>query len=611
MSPYLIPFSALNKQVSGSFPLILLQTEVTSRMTTSAKSMRYTLSALIFLGSVGLLAGCSVLKPGSSSDPTADQFLTTALPDTFSSVTVSEAESDSVETIFLPRDEVAAALPTGPDGYAALADLEELAGTALTLAGEGQYDQAEDHLFVLRDQVALPLPASADSTYIFHRGSLERRMVLLSGILAEQHAFGQEPGAADSLLAAGYARLQASGFPDSLVPATGANLSTITADLMKIDNKAVRRWEDYFTGRGRRSFQTWLDRKVVAEPVITTILAREGLPPELVYLSMIESGFSSRAVSSASAVGPWQFMSGTAKDYKLRRNWWVDERRDMEMSTEAAAQYIGDLYRQFGDWALVLAAYNTGGGRIARKIREHGHNNFWDLRLPTQTTAHIPKFIAAARIGEDPTRYGFVVNDLPPLAYDTLLVTDATDLALIARCAGVDVAAVKQLNPALLRGASPPNMKNYPVRVPSGTGVKAKRALARVPADKRLTWRRHKVKRGDTLGGIARSYGTSVGDIARLNKLKDVHTIRPGDQLLIPMPAELASKAQKRASEKGHYVPPNGYSRVSYKVKSGDTLGGVANKLGVSLTHLRKVNNIHKSSLIKPGQRLYAYRPGE
>jgi membrane-bound lytic murein transglycosylase D len=149
------------------------------------------------------------------------------------------------------------------------------------------------------------------------------------------------------------------------------------------------------------------------------------------------------------------------------------------------------------------------------------------------------------------------------------------------------------------------------VRVPAGTGERARRELAKVPADKRLTWRRHRVERGETLGHIARMYGTSVTDVARLNNLGDVHLIRPGDQLLIPMPAELASKARSRADEQGHYVPPHGYVRVSYKVKSGDTLGGIARKLGVSLAHLRKVNNIHRTSMIHPGQRLYAYRPGD
>jgi len=352
----------------------------------------------------------------------------------------------------------------------------------------------------------MPVAAEADSSYVAHRRSIERRMVLLSGILAEQYAFSHSPSQADSLLSTEYAALQGLGFPDSLVPASGVDLSTITADLMKIDNKDVRRWEEYFTGRGRNGFQTWLDRKAVNDSLISGILAEHNLPRELIYLSMIESGFSSRAISSANAVGPWQFMSATAGDYHLRRSWWIDERRDMEMSTRAAATYIESLYKRFGDWALVLAAYNTGGGRIARKIREHGHANFWELRLPTQTTAHIPKFIAAARIGEDPEKYGFQINDMTPLSYDILKVNDATDLALVARCAGVSTDQVIALNPALLRGASPPDLRNYPVRVPTGTGAQAQRELARIPSDKRLTWRRHKVERGENLSAIATQY---------------------------------------------------------------------------------------------------------
>ncbi len=572
--------------------------------------MRYVFSGLLLtlLGVSG--AGCSLFSAAPGSQTVTDQIPATTEDTGGPGISPYAAEADTIPEILLAERPGPVALPVSPAGYASLADLEDIYQVALGLAAEGRVSETEDHLFILRDQAALPVPAGADSAYVAHRTSLDRRALMLGAILTEQVSFNRTPDQADSMLTAGYARLQRDGFPDSLVPATGVTLSGITADLMKIDNKAVRRWEDYFTGRGRKSFQTWLDRKAAADSLISSILAEAGLPRELIYLSMIESGFSSRAVSSASAVGPWQFMAGTARDYKLRRSWWLDERRDLEMSTRAAAKYLSDLHRQFNDWALVLAAYNTGSGRIARKIRQHGHDNFWDMRLPSQTTAHIPKFIAAARIGEHPELYGFQVNEIPATAYDVLPVDDATDLALVARCAGVETGVVKALNPALLRGASPPDLKNYPVRVPAGTGSKARRALARVPRDKRLTWRRHKVQRGETLGAIASSYGTSVSDIARLNKLQNVHTIHPGDQLLIPMPAELASKARKRAAEKGHYVPPAGYERVSYKVKSGDTLGGIARKLGVSLTHLRKVNNIHRTNLIRPGQRLYAYRPG-
>ena len=247
---------------------------------------------------------------------------------------------------------------------------------------------------------------------------------------------------------------------------------------------------------------------------------------------------------------------------------------------------------------------------MSRRIRQHGHANFWDLRLPAQTTAHIPKFIAVARMGEDPDRYGIEVPTTASLAWDVVTVNDATDLELVARCAGVPVHEVLALNPALLRGASPPDLGAYPVKVPAGTGPKTRLALGRIPADKRLTWRRHEVARGETLGHIARQWGTSVSDIARLNKLGDVHIIHPGDQLLIPMPASLEARARTRSAERGHYVPPAGYQRVSHKVRSGDTLGGIAHTLGVTVTHLRKVNNIHGTNIIHPGQRIYAYRPG-
>jgi LysM repeat protein len=501
-------------------------------------------------------------------------------------------------------------LPVGPDGTAPLESLEDLCTEALALMSEGDLETARDHLFTLQDRLEMPQPADTDSLYGVHRASLQRRLWFVAGILAEQEAFGQESANSDSLLATGYGRLAQVDFPDSLVPATGVDLPPITADLLKVDNQAVTKWVNYFSGRGRRNFQFWLDRKTAVDSLITNILVEEGLPAELIYLAMIESGMSPRAVSSASAVGPWQFMAGTAKVFGLKRNWWVDERRDMEMSTRAAAAYLNRLYAQFGDWALALAAYNSGENRVDRRIRQHGHDNFWNLRLPTQTTDYVPKFIAATRIGEHFEEYGFVRNEIEPLQYDVLKVDDATDLELVARCAGTTSAKIRELNPALLRGASPAGLKGYPVRVPKGTGELARKALRKVPADRRLTWRRHKVARGETLGQIARNFGTSVSDVAKLNKMGNVHLIRPGDQLLIPMPAELANLAAKRSAEKGHYVPPEGWKRVSYKVKSGDTLGGIARKLNVSVKHLRRVNGINKSHLIFPGQRIYAYRPG-
>lgn len=489
--------------------------------------------------------------------------------------------------------------------------LEVLYQQALSALAAGQFDCAQDLLFILQDQAHSVMPATSDSLRHAYRQSFARRCVLLSGLLAEGRAFAQGAATNDHLLDRAYGDLSGGAFPDSLFPVTGANRSTLTADLLRIDNPSVRKWEEYFRGPGNTHFQYWLQRKSAVDSLVTSILREAALPPELIYLAMIESGLSNHARSSVGAVGPWQFMPGTAKMFDLRHDWWVDERRDLELATRAAAANLQRLYSEFQDWALVLAAYNSGENRVARAIRLAGHNNYWRLRLPRQTVDFVPKFIAAARLGEQSAGDDSTTSEsLPRLTYDVVGVDDATDLGLIARCAGVDVEQVQALNPALLRNASPPDSPGYPVRIPVGTADRCLRELRKVPADKRLTWRKHRVQRGDTLSEIAGRYGTTVRELSSLNDLSSIHLIRPGDQLLIPMPARLVAKARDRAQENGHYVPPDGYERVSYRVRSGDTLSGIARKLGVSLRHLRKVNGIPASSLIHPGQRLYAYRPG-
>ena len=583
----------------------------------------YRISAtLLLLVLLSSLAGCSIFGGSSNSDPGSAENLVNQDPNkgenqpekiygkpyAHSSV-FNDSLSSELVMMVPPEPQIGYQLPVGPDGYATVEDLDDLLATTMKLLSEDQLALAQDHLFVIEEQLAMPLPAEVDSLFQAQRMSAQRRTWYLDGMLAEMISFAGNPALGDSLLATQYGRLANYAFPDSLVPATGVTLPGFTADLLKIDNQAVTKWISYFSGRGHHNFQIWLDRKATRDSLITTILEENGLPSELIYLAVIESGLGNNAVSSVGAVGPWQFMPATGKAYNLKQSWWLDERRDLEMSTRAAAKHIKGLHKRFGDWALVLAAYNSGENRVARRIRQHGHDNFWDMRLPSQTTAYVPKFIAAARIGENPEQYGFETRSVPILSYDVVKVRDATDLELMAKCAGVSAHEVIILNPALLHDASPPGMKGYPIRVPSGTGNKATSALSKVPLDKRLTWRRHRVQRGETLGQIAKNYGTGVRDIAQLNKLKDVHLIRPGDQLLIPMPAQLAKMAQDRALEKGHYVPPSGYKRVSYKVRNGDNLGSIGRKLGVSVKHLRKVNGLYKTNLIHPGQKLYAYRP--
>jgi len=499
--------------------------------------------------------------------------------------------------------------PAAPHGHATPADWENLYEEALASAAEGRPDRAQDLLFTLQELTSGEEPADADSLYLQHRRSLQRRLVLLGGLLAEQTAYLGEPALADSVLTAEYLGLQGFGFPDSLVPATGTHLPPLHADLLKVEHGKVDRWVEYFTGRGRRHFQIWLDRQGAVDSLITTILAEEGLPEELIYLAMIESGLSTRARSNVGAVGPWQFMPGTGRAHGLTIDWWMDERRDLVKSTHAACSYLGKLYREFGDWALVLAAYNWGEGRVRRQLRVNGHDNFWDYRMPRQTVEYIPKFIAAARIGTDPTAYGFTVSDPVPMSFEYLKVQDATDLALVAQCAKVDKDMVASLNPALLRRATPPGAKNYPVRVPEGTATQAERALRKIPADKRLTWRKHQVQRGETLSHIASRWGTTVKGIQESNGMGRDTMIHPGDQLLIPMPGDLSAQARARAEKAGRYIPPKGYERVTYTIRPGDTLGRIAQRLGVSVKHLKKVNGIKDTSKIYPGKTLAAYRP--
>lgn len=561
--------------------------------------------------SLPMVLGCSALSGHGEPDPTRSSAVAASTapdPAAADSVpVVTEVAPAAMSDVLLeePSEGLAAVLADRPD----LAQLDALWRQALDLLAQRQTATARDLLFLLRAECDAVLPSDSDAVAADYLASLRRRTGLLAGVVAEEETLDQSVVLDDSLLTAAYAGMRGLSLPDSLIPIAGARTREIATDLLQVRNEQVERWIAYFSGEGRVPFTRWLERKSEVDSLIYAELDAAGLPRELIYLSAIESGFVARARSGVGAVGPWQFMAGTARHFKLRCDWWVDERRDFEFATRAAATYLTQLYHRFGDWALVLAAYNTGEFRVERAVQLAGHDNFWKLRLPAQTRNHIPKFIAAAEVGEHPERYGIVLTEQPDLAYDVVPVTDATDLDLVAECAGVPSSALHRLNPGLLRRATPPGRTSYPVKVPAGTGDLALRKLAAIPPEQRLTWRRHTVQRGETLGAIARTYGTSVRDLADLNRISNVTLIHPGDRLLIPMPAALAEQASSRAVEKGYYVPPDGYERVSYKVVTGDTLGGIARKLGVSLKHLRQVNNMHGSNLIKPGQRLYAYRP--
>lgn len=391
-----------------------------------------------------------------------------------------------------------------------------------------------------------------------------------------------------------------------------------------IENDRVEFWVRYFTGPGRELFERTLYRMQLHRPTVDRVLREQGLPLELICVPVIESGFVMHARSRARAVGPWQFISGTARIYGLRIDWWHDERRDIVASTYAATNYLKDLYGIWNDWPLALAAYNCGEYRVARAVARHKTTNFWKLDLPSQTERYVPKFLAALYIIRNPEKYGFVMPTVEPVTFDEVPISDAIELRLIAKSAGTTLEVLQDLNPNLLRWATPPKT-SIRVKVPSGSGKLCLAELAEIPPGERITWGKHKVRTGETLSVIARHYGTSSSALKSLNGLRSEHRIRAGSYLIVPMRgsdyAEVASSEpaymntrrnidratmEKYASK---YAPPAGYKRVAYKVKSGDTLGEIAEWFHTRASRIRSWNNLSYRSYIYPNQNLVIYVP--
>jgi membrane-bound lytic murein transglycosylase D len=272
-------------------------------------------------------------------------------------------------------------------------------------------------------------------------------------------------------------------------------------------------------------------------PEMASILEQEGVPAELAYLPIVESGFRLDAVSRAGAVGPWQFVRATGRRYGLRIDGYVDERRDPEKATRAAARYLKDLYDMFGDWHLSLAAYNTGEGNIARIRDDQKIADYWEMcesgRLPNETSEFVPRFLAAMEIAKAPEDYGFEVDAAEPMSYDEVHVSRSISLRTVARLSGTTLTAVRQLNPALRRGVVPP--KGYTLKVPQGTGRRFEVAYARLPQTRPLPrGRTHRVRRGETPSSIARRYNLTTGALMRANGIRNPRRLRAGSVLRIP-----------------------------------------------------------------------------
>ncbi|OGQ43072.1 MAG: hypothetical protein A2W61_02720 [Deltaproteobacteria bacterium RIFCSPLOWO2_01_44_7] len=374
-------------------------------------------------------------------------------------------------------------------------------------------------------------------------------------------------------------------------------------DIPVVVNDRVMAWVDFFQGSSRARFERYLERSGRYVSWMRGILREEGVPQDLVFLALIESGFSNHAYSRASAVGPWQFIGSTGDHYGLDRNGWVDERRDPEKATRAAAAYLKKLYRDFGDWYLAMAAYNAGEGRIANAIEASGSRDFWSLSAPgtsylkAETKDYVPKFLAAALIAKMPHRFGFKnVSYQDPFAADEVHVDGPLDLNVASELAGTNVDEIQSLNPELSKFMTPPH--SYRLRVPEGSGENFRLAYANLPAEKRMMLASHKVKRGESIDQIARRYGTTSKAILAANTLKG-KKLKSGMVLMIPkkgVPSSYIASAD--SSDKIHY----------HRVKRGDRLNIIADKFGVSVASLKKENGL-KGNQIVVGQRLKITTP--
>lgn len=383
-------------------------------------------------------------------------------------------------------------------------------------------------------------------------------------------------------------------------------------------NRQVENAIKYFTTRGRKVFNIWLKRAGRYERLIKDILKEEGVPEELFYLGMIESGFNPHARSYARAVGIWQFISTTGRAYGLRHNWWFDERRDPMLSTRAAARHLKDLYDRFGDWYLAMAGYNYSPRKIEKRLQRKGVNEYWDLpRLPRQTRNYIPTFIAAATLAQDPEAHGFHVQPDPPVEFDTVTVRECVDLNVVAECVGSTFSEIKMLNPALLRWCTPPTEEKWVLNLPSGTREQFLANYSKVPDSKKLSWVHHRIRYGETLSTIARKYRVSISEIKRFNKIRGT-LIRAGHHLVIPVPQnkqyyqKFASQTSEPSASRKRYKPVKnvpGREKYPYTVKRGDTLWDIARKFGVTVTQVRQWNGLGYSRIIRPGQQLNIWLP--
>jgi len=380
-----------------------------------------------------------------------------------------------------------------------------------------------------------------------------------------------------------------------------AEVKATHSDLPLMMTDPVASYINYFSNRGRGTFESALVRSGRYQEMIRRVLGEEGVPQDLIYLAQAESGFHPVAVSRAGARGMWQFMASRARGYGLERDWWVDERQDPEKATRAAARHLRDLYHEFGDWYLAMAAYNSGPGTVQQAVKRTGYADYWELYrrnvLPRETRNYVPIILAVTIMAKNPTQYGLehVVAE-KPVPYDLVELNYGVDLRLVAECVDVSATTLQDLNPSLLRWTTPQN-EPFALHLPAGTRDRYLSTISRIPVDKRVGWRYHQVEPGETLASVARAYHLTPRAVAQANDLDTDDDLAAGSKLIIPV-------APGSSQDGGTYAK----RAMLYHVRKGDTVASVADNFQIPGTMIRRWNHLSGNSL-RGRHTLYLHLP--
>jgi membrane-bound lytic murein transglycosylase D len=542
--------------------------------------------ALAVLVTAALIIPPSRSAAEDSTPPTAAAIpvvAVTASPAASANATVTRAPSDSLT----------------PEGVEA--DAHAAFQAAWTQRQLGDYDQAvriADHALI---EIEAVLAADIDAA---RRRDLQELRGRLSGVRDAAHHDLEKAATAE----------------DATDPKV---LAAPAVENVRLQfNSDVHRYIEFFTGSGRSTFERWLRRSGRYMKLFQQVLTREGLPPELAHLVFVESGFNLQARSVSAAVGPWQFLRSTAQLWGLTVNQWVDERRDPEKSTVAAARYLKHLYGIFGDWPLALASYNAGEGTLLRAIKKQGTTNYWDLRLPRQTEDYVPQFMAVLAIAREPERYGFSDVDFEePMDFDEIALKGSVDLRSVAKLADCSYDDLHTLNPAFQGHAAIGSADGVTtIRVPGGKAEEVLEKLGKGTLPSVDVMVKHRVRRGETLNRIAKQYGVDPSQLARDNAIGRKRPLARGMMLSIhsTKSARVVAAKLDPSDPRGStgYVPPrkvglpakldgssDSEGRITHTVHRGENLASIAELYDVTPSDIRAWNHL-KSSAVRRGTRL-------